>query len=189
VGSKVNCNGRGNCNIMKMTAYFRLRFLITLVLILVAASVSSAQKFHWNWRESKYLTAEQSLRKVNVTKFERESLARVVADQLRPMMDEIDIASEKQFQEATLDTRIEMLDLNGDVIPEVIAQGVPGCSPTGNCPYWIFQRNATESTLNVYRFDRSQYHRVNCYDAAWSALEGDIVRNLKEPRITACLRR
>ena len=42
-----------------------------------------------------------------------------------------------------LNTPISFVDLNSDGTPEVIAQGFSiqsGCSPTGNCPLWIFQK-------------------------------------------------
>jgi len=43
-----------------------------------------------------------------------------------------------------------MADLDGDGIPEVIAQASDlqgGCSATGNCPIWIFRKSATEYKL------------------------------------------
>ena len=116
---------------------------------------------------------------------------------------------------------MENLDLKSDGNPEVIAQAVLGCSPTGNCSLWIFRKtdkgyalildsfgqtftvqhtrtngfadivvamhgSATESTLKVYRYDRGRYRRADCYEADWSVLEGDTVRELNEPRITPC---
>jgi hypothetical protein len=137
-----------------------------MILMLLAASVSSAQNFQWNWHDSKYLTAEQSLRNANVTTVERESLARVLADQLRPMVADADIASENQLQEAALDTRIEKLDLKGDGSPEVIAQAVPGCIPTGNCSLWIFQRITHGYRLILDGFGQTftvQHTRTNAF--------------------------
>lgn len=206
---------------MGITAYVRFLSVIATFLMLIASSGTVAETFQWNWRESQELTAQRSLRNANLPKTERESLATAFADQLRPMMADLDIASEKQLQEAALDTRIEMVDLNGDGSPEVIAQGTPACSATGNCPLWIFQRmthgykllldgfgqtftvqrsrtsgfreivvathdSATESGLIVYHYEHGVYHDVGCYQAAWSVLEGDTARQLKEPRISPC---
>jgi hypothetical protein len=39
---------------------------------------------------------------------------------------------------------IKLIDLDGDGIPEVMAQEIglkAGCGATGNCPVWIFQRS------------------------------------------------
>lgn len=56
----------------------------------------------------------------------------------------------KQFRdelepsETAAATRVKLVDLNGDGIPEIIAQGIAKvCSPTGNCPVWVFQRVAS----------------------------------------------
>jgi hypothetical protein len=206
---------------MQIPPHLRFRAVVVAFLMLVGASSSVAEKFQWNWRQSQELTAERSLRSANLPKIEKASLAKALANQLKPMMADLGIESDKQFQEAILDTRIEMVDLNGDGSPEVIAQGIPGCSPTGNCPFWIFQRmthgykllldgfgqtftvqrsrtngfrdivvamhgSSTESTLTLYRYASSRYHDVECYEAAWSVLEGDTTRQLKEPRISPC---
>ena len=206
---------------MDTTLNPRFRRLVVAVLTLVVTSPTIARNFHWNWREAKYLTAEQSLRTADVTNAERESLASAFANQLRPFMVDLDLASDEQLHDAALETRIEKLDLNGDGSAEVLAQGEPGCSPTGNCPFWVFQRtrnryklildgfgqtftiqhartngyldiviamhgSATESTLKIYRYERGRYRRVDCMEAAWSVLEGEAVRELKEPRITPC---
>ena len=41
-------------------------------------------------------------------------------------------------------TRVKLVDLNGDGTPEIIAQGIGDvCSPTGNCPFWVFQKVAS----------------------------------------------
>jgi hypothetical protein len=43
------------------------------------------------------------------------------------------------------ETRVKFVDLNGDGVPEVIAQPVGNnyvCSPTGNCAFWVFQKTA-----------------------------------------------
>ena len=96
------------------------------------------------------------------------------------------------------------------------------CSPTGNCPFWLFRKtkhsyklllyaegiqsftiertrtngfrdivlamhgSATESQLTLYKYANGAYHDVACYDANWTVLEGDTIRELKEPRITPC---
>ena len=44
--------------------------------------------------------------------------------------------------------------------------------------------SATEEGLKVYRYAHGRYWRVACYDSNSQVLEGDTVRELKEPRIT-----
>ena len=44
--------------------------------------------------------------------------------------------------------------------------------------------SSTEQWLKVYRYARSRYWRVACYDANWAPLENGVVHELKEPRIT-----
>jgi hypothetical protein len=46
--------------------------------------------------------------------------------------------------------------------------------------------SATESQLTLYKYANGAYHDVACYDANWTVLEGDTIRELKEPRITPC---
>ena len=46
------------------------------------------------------------------------------------------------------DTRVRVVDLNGDGVPEVISQASGDiCSPTGNCPFWVFQKAGTQYRL------------------------------------------
>jgi hypothetical protein len=117
----------------------QLRLLLAMIPMLLTACVAFAQTFQWNWRESQELSAGQSLRNSKVTKIERQLLVSVIADQLKSTMDDVDDASEEQLQKAVLDSRIEKVDLNGDGNPEIIVQAMLQCSPTGNCPFLIFQ--------------------------------------------------
>ncbi len=51
-------------------------------------------------------------------------------------------------------TRIELVDLNGDGTPEVVAQanGLGPCGGTGNCIFWIFQMRPTGIILLLDTF-------------------------------------
>lgn len=193
--------------------------------VLLTSLFMGAEGFQWEWRDSEFLV--QTLREAKVTSAERMAIANAIANQVRPYMPYmrfIGIESEQQLRDATLNTRVKLVDLNGDGIPEVIAQGTDklGCSPTGNCPFWVFQKSgheyrllvslggiqtfqiqrsrsngfrdivvemhgsATQRTLRLLRFGNGKYHEGGCYDANWSVLEGDTVRELKEPRLTHC---
>jgi hypothetical protein len=184
-----------------------------------------AESLQWEWLHSEYLV--RTLREANVTGAERIAIAKAIANQVgpyTPSMKLIGIVSAQQLKDMTFDTRVELVDLNGDGIPEVIAQGTNklGCSPTGNCPFWVFQKSggeyrflvslgaiqtfkiqrtrsggfrdivvemhgsATQRTLRLLRYSQGKYHKAGCYDAKWSVLEGDTVRELKEPRLAPC---
>ena len=56
------------------------------------------------------------------------------------MMFDLGFESEYELRKAALDTRIKLMDLNGDGVAEVVAQGMAVCSATGNCPFWVLRR-------------------------------------------------
>jgi hypothetical protein len=47
--------------------------------------------------------------------------------------------------------------------------------------------SATESGLTDFRFSDGRYYDRGCYDASWEVLEGEKVRELKEPTIVPCV--
>ena len=196
-----------------------------LCAVLIASPLMGAQNLSWEWRDSK--CAKQTLREAKVVNSERTAIAKAIATQVGPYtpdMKFLGIDSEQQLKDTILDTLVELVDLNGDGIPEVVAQGTnkEGCSPTGNCPFWVFQKSgreyrllvslnaiqtfqiqrsrsnrfsdivvemhgsATQRTLRLLQYGRDKYHKAGCYDANWSVLDGDTVRDLKEPQLTPC---
>jgi hypothetical protein len=66
---------------------------------------------------------------------------KVLTDALRDRgVVEDGFVSEEQLPQVAAETRIKYIDLNRDGKPEVVAQAggeASGCSPTGNCPFWI----------------------------------------------------
>ena len=105
--------------------------------------------FRWDWKDSQELSATQSLRGAKLTLKQRKAIASAIAGQIRPMMSEpgivrtttmSEIKSEEELRDAVLDTRVTLIDLNGDGVPEVVAQGMVNCGVTGNCPFWIFRK-------------------------------------------------
>lgn len=122
-----------------MNAYLHLA--LCLLLFQTASPVKVSQDFHWDWRDSQELVAvAQSLRNAKMSEPDRVAIAKAIEAQTRPDMSDLEIKSEKQLAEAALDTRIKMIDLNHDGTPEVVAQGMAGCSPTGNCSFWVFEK-------------------------------------------------
>jgi hypothetical protein len=123
------------------------------VLIFVSL-MPGAEEFRWDWRHSEALTSKQSLHHAKVTGTEREAIARAIANQLKPDMGGLGGMSEQELEDIALDTPVKLVDLNGDGTPKVIAQGTVGdggCSPTGNCRFWVFQKSGREYRLLFYR--------------------------------------
>jgi hypothetical protein len=95
--------------------------------------------------------------RIDVTKAlspdERAALIDVISVQLRPGRKIADAPSEKNLLDAVKETRVKLIDLNGDGIPEVIAQASDNesCSPTGNCPIWVFMRSGRGYRLILER--------------------------------------
>src|ERR1700722_8019199 len=191
-----------------------------------AASLLSGQapdrsSFRWNWKAKQELNANQSLRNAELTHEQRKEIASAISDQIRPLMAHLEIESEIALQKAALDTRVKMIDLDGDGVPEVAAQGMVNCGATGNCPFWILRRarlgyklliageaqtftiqssitngfrdivlsrhgSYSSGDLTEYRYQEGAYKEVGCYDFEGTVLEGEKVRELKEPRLTPC---
>jgi hypothetical protein len=105
-----------------------------------ASQLSETEAFRWNWRNGHELNANQSLRKGKLTEKRRKAIARAISDQIRSMMADLEIVSETDLLKAALDTKIKMIDLNGDGVPEILAQGMVNCGATGNCPFWALRR-------------------------------------------------
>src|SRR5208282_1656037 len=78
-----------------------------------------------------------SLHNAKLPETGRMAIAAAIEAQLRPSMADLGIDSEKVLREATLKTGVKLIDLNGDGIPEVVAQAMADCSPTGNCSFFF----------------------------------------------------
>jgi hypothetical protein len=105
------------------------------------------EDFHWDWSHSDALTSKQVLRRIKVATAERAAIAKAIAIQLMPYMGGLGGRTEPELEDTALNTPVKLVDLNGDGTPEVIAQGTPedgGCSPTGNCRFWVFQKSGSE---------------------------------------------
>ncbi len=78
-----------------------------------------------------------------ISPVERAALIKAISIQLRPGSKIWNSSSEKKLLQAVMETRVTLVDLNGDGISEVIAQASDekSCSPTGNCAFWVFMRS------------------------------------------------
>jgi hypothetical protein len=122
--------------------------------VILASLMLGAESIQWDWRHSEALTFKQSLRHAKVTGTERAAIARAIANQLKPELGGLGGECEQELEDNALDTPVKLVDLNGDGTPEVVAQGTPedgGCSPTGNCRFWIFQKSDYEYKLLFYQ--------------------------------------
>jgi hypothetical protein len=121
---------------------------VSLLMAVCAAGqspASQAQKsdhFYWSARKAHELDYNRTIRNSpDLNPTDRAALLKTVAALIRPFMADLEIDSERELRKIAGDTRIEFIDLNGDGIPEVIAQPVgmnAGCGATGNCPMWVF---------------------------------------------------
>ncbi|HEV2134998.1 MAG TPA: hypothetical protein VGR47_12240 [Terracidiphilus sp.] len=72
---------------------------------------------------------------------DRNALVEIISTQLERDMGDDVAASKQQWRMTAAKTQIKLTDLNSDGVPEIVAQAVgedAGCSPTGNCPIWVF---------------------------------------------------
>ncbi|MGO8786879.1 MAG: hypothetical protein ACLQVL_05780 [Terriglobia bacterium] len=122
--------------------------------VIFASLTLAADDFQWDWRHSEALTSKQSLRHAKVSATERAAIARAIANALKPEIGGMGGESQQELEDNAVDTPVKLVDLNGDGVAEVIAQGTPedgGCSPTGNCRFWIFQKSGNEYRPLFYR--------------------------------------
>jgi len=73
---------------------------------------------------------------------DRIALIHAIKAKLRPRMADMNISTEKELTRVAADTRIKLVDLDGDGTAEVIAQsmGMETCGGTGNCIFWVFKK-------------------------------------------------
>jgi hypothetical protein len=97
-------------------------------------------EFHWDSHAWQELSGKDWLEKARIRKAEREAIAEAITEELKSSKEDFDLDTKENLREAVMKTRVKMIDLNGDGVPEVVAQAFAGCSATGNCPFWIFRK-------------------------------------------------
>jgi hypothetical protein len=120
--------------------------IVALCVLLVVGFSGIGQEHHesatqsrlsWDWHHAQELSWKQSIsRTTNLTTPERDRLLTAIVKQLR----QSDFESAEEMRRVAAETRIQYVDLDSDGKPDVIAQAGgdnPGCSPTGNCTFWI----------------------------------------------------
>jgi hypothetical protein len=96
--------------------------------------------FGWDYRKAEQVDYRHT---INSTK-ELNSIDRTaLIDAVAVQMGDIALEAEQPVRAIAAEMPIKLVDLNGDGKPEILAQAAgtkSGCSPTGNCPFWVFQR-------------------------------------------------
>ena len=135
-------------------------FLLASILILASgqhlSSVSNPHKasFDWLFEGTQWLDEKDQIKSTKAfTPEERKAIIEAISVQLRPGRKLGSPASEKKLLNDVENTNVKLVDLNGDGIPEVIAQGSGQeyCSPTGNCDFWVFMRSGNGYNLILER--------------------------------------
>lgn len=111
--------------------------MVVLVLAVSAAAQPSKSAFRWDYRKVERLDYRNTIKKATyLSTADRAAVINAVSAGLR------DWAANKKIRAKAENVAVKLIDLNGDGVPEVIAQsfGFDICSPTGNCPIWVLQR-------------------------------------------------
>jgi len=123
----------------------RASSILLLLYVAVAFQAAPTQKiaaFRWSSREAQELVTGRDALAASrdITDFEKARLLDALTIQFRG-------SSEPRKRAAK--TRVKLVDLNGDGVPEVFCQAVDEemCSPTGNCSFWLFQKDVNGYTL------------------------------------------
>jgi hypothetical protein len=96
--------------------------------------------FRWSERQAHELDDDHTIRNSTaLTPPEKKSITDAIIQTLKREDDE-DMTATERIRLAS-ETRVEFVDLDGDGLPEVIAQadGLGPCGGTGNCVFWIFK--------------------------------------------------
>jgi hypothetical protein len=119
---------------------------------------SSSPRFHWSLAGAEELNYRDTLAASSqLSESEKRSLAKIISRLVQPFMDDQDIQSDSDLELLIQKTRVKLVDLNGDGIPEVLLQPSAyqlGCGATGNCTLWVFQKRITGYKLILDTRDR-----------------------------------
>jgi hypothetical protein len=129
--------------------------IVAVTLLIATGALASGQQstpvsnphkasFDWLFEGTQWLDEKDQIKVTKaLTPEERKALIEAISVLLRPGRKIGSAASEKKLLNDVKNTNVKLVDLNGDGIPEVIAQGSGEeyCSPTGNCDFWVFMRS------------------------------------------------
>ncbi len=104
------------------------------------------EPFRWNAKDIQELSGKDRIEVTkSLTPGQRKSLIDALVVQLRSSRRIGDAASARELLKDANETRVKLIDLNGDGAPEIIAQASDdeSCSPTGNCAFSVFLRSSS----------------------------------------------
>ncbi len=119
-----------------MKYFLQLLFLLSVWSLISVSQTPSrnASTFHWNGQASQTANKTAAQEK-HLSAQQRAALLKALTNLL---------GDDPRARQWAAETRLKLVDLNDDGVPEVIAQPVGDiCSPTGNCPFWVFQNTAS----------------------------------------------
>ncbi len=142
--------------------------MIGVLLLLVFDMAAASQQppptpptlipFRWDYRKAEQVDYQHTIASaIDISLDDRAALINVVAAQLA----DLEIPIGRNVRAVAADMPIKVIDLNGDGVPEIIAQSAgphSGCSPTGNCPFLVFQRQ--KDSYSVLLKSEAQMFRV-----------------------------
>lgn len=111
-----------------------------------AALEPNGSHFYWSIRKAHFIAYERTIQKsLDLNSAEKSALTGRISSLIRPFMKENEIESEAELRKIAANTRVELMDLDGDGVPEIVAQANDtraGCGAAGNCPFWIFKKTS-----------------------------------------------
>src|SRR6266568_4205285 len=116
----------------------------------IAQESGNRSRLEWDWRRADELSWKESISRTknkNMTQAERNRLIAAITEQLRSSAADLGIGSNEELRNIAGETRVKYVHLSKSRVLEVIAQAGgerSGCSPTGNCPFWVLRRRGSE---------------------------------------------
>ena len=124
-----------------------------------SAPVEGPEHFRWSEAKAHELDRGHTIKSAaGLNPWQKKELTDAVVKQLKQhrSLDEFFAGMpEPELRDLASNTRVELVDLNGDGRPEVVAQasGLGPCGGTGNCIFWIFQLTSTRVRPLLDSFD------------------------------------
>ena len=118
-------------------------FPAAIVFVLSAAASQQSNtkgSLHWNWRNAAELRGADTIRESrNLTTAQRAEFIELLLRSYGEPGHRTD-AEQQEDRAAAADTRIKLIDLNHDGIPELMTQatGDEFCGASGNCTFLVF---------------------------------------------------
>jgi len=136
----------------------------------------SNDHFRWSQSKAEELDYERTIaRSTILSASEKVWLLSAIEALVRPFMDDNEIASENELAQLASNTRMKLVDLNSDGIPDVLAQPSDyklGCGATGNCALWVFEKTSAGYKLILDTRDRDGIGGIELLTVAETRTEG-----------------